>query len=316
MFNGSSTNDNSIMSSTRPDHLALGYSSHPANHSQPRSNSPSSNNSPIDSLPSAGRSPFGLPGGMMQSGNMGNAPRSGNGSPSHDMGSASRLFSKRCAPPKVCHICLQTNPTYRAREIQAQEGIPGLPLNPWGGPPTSGNSTPLRENIPESPTDGFPDFAQLPTPDALPQTRRTRAGTLPSRLPPAGPPPGLTGLSGLPPKSARHTPSQSPFGTAPSPGLEPVDQPGNSALLSRLRAGSLPQRSQYAPLPGTSSPFGPSIFSSWNPSGVNRERGSTLASIASVGSNGPSSPSQSQFSNPGAGESDVHMRTLDYLGLA
>ena len=252
----------------------------------------------------------------MQSGNMGNAPRSGNGSPSHDMGSASRLFSKRCAPPKVCHICLQTNPTYRAREIQAQEGIPGLPLNPWGGPPTSGNSTPLRENIPESPTDGFPDFAQLPTPDALPQTRRTRAGTLPSRLPPAGPPPGLTGLSGLPPKSARHTPSQSPFGTAPSPGLEPVDQPGNSALLSRLRAGSLPQRSQYAPLPGTSSPFGPSIFSSWNPSGVNRERGSTLASIASVGSNGPSSPSQSQFSNPGAGESDVHMRTLDYLGLA
>lgn len=87
-------------------------------------------------------------------------------------------------------------------------------------------------------------------------------------------------------------------------------------MLSRLRAGSMPQRSQYAPLPGTSSPFGPSIFSSWNPTGMNRERGSTLASIASVGSNGPSSPSQSQFSNQGTGESDVHMRTLDYLGLA
>lgn len=150
----------------------------------------------------------------------------------------------------------------------------------------------------------------------MPHTRRARAGTLPSRLPPAGPPPGLTGLTGLPPKSARHTPSQSPFGAAPSPGLEPVDQPGGSTLLSRLRAGSLPQRSQYTPLPGTSSPFGPSIFSSWNPAGMNRERGSTLASIASVGSNGPSSPSQSQFSNQGTGESDVHMRTLDYLGLA
>lgn len=49
--------------------------------------------------------------------------------------------------------------------------------------------------------------------------------------------------------------------------------------------------------------------------GVGRERGSTLASIASVGSNGTSSPSQSQFSKEGAGESDVHMRTLDYLGL-
>ena len=49
---------------------------------------------------------------------------------------------------------------------------------------------------------------------------------------------------------------------------------------------------------------------------MGRERGSTLASIASVGSNGPSSPSQSQISNQGPGESDVHMRTLDYLGLA
>ena len=93
-----------------------------------------------------------------------------------------------------------------------------------------------------------------------------------------------------------------------------------SSLLSRLRAGSMPQRSQFAPLPSTASPFGPSIFSSWNPAAttgnIGRERGSTLASIASVGSNGPSSPAQSQFSREGGGESDVHMRTLDYLGLA
>ncbi len=45
---------------------------------------------------------------------------------------------------------------------------------------------PLAENIPESPTDGFPDFAQLPTPDSLPSTRRARAGTVPSRFPAGG----------------------------------------------------------------------------------------------------------------------------------
>lgn len=78
----------------------------------------------------------------------------------------------------------------------------------------------------------------------------------------------------------------------------------------------MPQRSPFSNMPSTASPFGPSIFSSWNPAGVGRERGFTLASIASAGSNGPSSPSQSHFSKEGGGESDVHMRTLDYLGLA
>ncbi|KAG5930743.1 hypothetical protein E4U53_002145 [Claviceps sorghi] len=225
--------------------------------------------------------------------------RSGAGSPSHEMAGSSRLFSKR------------------AREIQAQEGISGLPLNPWGGPPTSGNSTPLRENIPESPTtDGFPGFSPLPLPDGIPQPRRARAGTVPSRLP-GGPVNGLVNIHHLAAKSARATPSQSPFGKSPSPTLDQNDNTsGGSALLSRLRAGSMPQRSPFSTMPGSSSPFGPSIFSSWNPAGVGRERGSTLASIASVGSNGPSSPAQSQFSKEGAGDSDVHMRTLDYLGLA
>ncbi|KAG6004234.1 hypothetical protein E4U21_001292 [Claviceps maximensis] len=224
--------------------------------------------------------------------------RSGAGSPSHEMAGSSRLFSKR------------------AREIQAQEGITGIPLNPWGGPPTSGNSTPLRENIPESPTDGFPGFTPLPLPDGIPQPRRARAGTVPSRLP-GGPVNGLVNIHHLAAKSARATPSQSPFGKSPSPSLDQTDNaPGGSTLLSRLRAGSMPQRSPFNTMPGSNSPFGPSIFSSWNPAGVGRERGSTLASIASVGSNGPSSPAQSQFSKEGAGDSDVHMRTLDYLGLA
>ncbi|KAL6869498.1 hypothetical protein ACO1O0_000824 [Amphichorda felina] len=149
------------------------------------------------------------------------------------------------------------------------------------------------------------------------QPRRARAGTVPSRFSPGGAGAGHLAVPGVGHNSARNTPSQSPFNKTPSPGLEAVDStPGGSALLSRLRAGSMPQRSQLPPLPASNSPFGPSIFSSWNPTSVGRERGSTLASIASVPSNGPSSPSQSQFSREGGNESDVHMRTLDYLGLA
>ncbi|KAK7749232.1 hypothetical protein SLS62_008311 [Diatrype stigma] len=224
---------------------------------------------------------------------MSGTTRSGAGSPSHETPGSSRLFSKR--------------------EIQAQEGVTGMPAYPWGGPPTSGNSTPLRENIPESPTDGFPDFAPLPTPDSLPSTRRARAGTVPSRFPVGavgtGQPNSVPSLSS---HSSRPTPSQSPF-KSPSPNLnENTDAPRSSTLLSRLRAGSMPQRSPFAQIPGTSSPFGPSVFSTWNPTG--RERGNTLASIASVGSNGPSSPAQSAKEGPG--DNDVHMRTLDYLGLA
>ncbi|KAH6693995.1 hypothetical protein F5X68DRAFT_48227 [Plectosphaerella plurivora] len=285
------------MSTSRPDQLPIGYPTQSA--SLTRSTSPQANTSPVDpTSASALRSTFGPPPGLGAASKMANNTRSGAGSPSHDLSGAGRLFSKR------------------AREIQAQEGIPGIPLNPWGGPPTSGNSTPLRENIPESPTDGFPDFVQLPTPESLTQVRRPRAGTVPSRFSPGG--------IGLPPavvKSARQTPSHTPFKST-SPGLEMPDAAStssSSALLSRLRAGSMPQRSPFAPgahTPG-GSPFGPSIFSSsWNPAGVGRERGATLASIASIGSNGPSSPSQSQYSREGGGENDVHMRTLDYLGLA
>ncbi|KJZ78954.1 hypothetical protein HIM_01727 [Hirsutella minnesotensis 3608] len=276
--------------------MAPGYSPrHSA--SQNRAQSPSANGPPSTESPA--RPHFSLAGGINHNGIMAGNSRSGAGSPSHDMPGSSRLYSKR------------------AREIQAQEGIPGLPINPWGGPPTSGNSTPLRENIPESPTDGFPDFSQLPTPETLPQTRRARAGTVPSRFSPGGPASGLLNVPSLAAKSARATPAQTPFNKSPSPGLDHLDNSSSgSALLSRLRAGSMPQRSPFAGMPGTASPFGPSIFSSWNPTGVGRERGSTLASIASVGSNGPSSPSQSHFSKEGGGESDVHMRTLDYLGLA
>ncbi|KAI0552910.1 hypothetical protein F4679DRAFT_571356 [Xylaria curta] len=286
------------MSSARSEHLSIGYP--PKSAGSQRSTSPVTHISPIESPSGSSiKSPFGMSGVMNPASKIGGASRSGAGSPSHDgtPGSA-RLYSKR------------------AREIQAQEGIPGLPVtNPWGGPPTSGNSTPLRENIPESPTDGFPDFAQLPTPDSLPSTRRARAGTVPSRFPAVNVGNGLHNIPTLSTQSSRPTPSHTPFNKTPPPGLtENTAASQSSALLSRLRAGSMPQRSPFSHGPGTSSPFGPSVFSTWNPSG--RERGNTLASIASIGSNGPSSPAQSAMSKDGPGDNDVHMRTLDYLGLA
>ena len=240
-------------------------------------------------------------------------------------------MSAFCHPFPPCpSFCLQSavltphwEKKHSAREIQAQEGVSVLPANPWGGPPTSGNSTPLRESIPESPTDAFPDFTNLPTPDSLPQTRRARAGTVPSRFPPGGAGNALLGIPSLAANASRPSPSQTPF-KSPSPGLDAPSTTSasnnpstTSTLLSRLRAGSMPQRSPFAGthVPGTSSPFGPSIFSSWNPPG-GRERGNTLASIASIGSNGPSSPAQSHFSREGNVENDVHIKTLDYLGLA
>jgi protein JSN1 len=264
---------------------------------QPRSGSSTAATSPIEPPSSAGapsstgsaRLPIGA--GLTQQSSMSSLRT---GSPSHEYGS--RLYSKR------------------AREIQAQEGI-GSQV--WG-PPTSGNSTPLRETIPESPNgDSFPDFS-TPSLDAPAGAGgavrgRTRAGTLPSRFSPAA---GLSILSpqtsGLISKTSRPTPSTSPF----KPGSStPTDvtgfptTPGSSAaktsLLQRLRAGSMPQRPGMLP---SSGPFGPSIFNTtWN----SRDRSTTLASIRS--SEGPTSPAQSSFSRDSLADTDV--RTLDYLGL-
>lgn len=206
---------------------------------------------------------------------------------------------------------------YSAREIQQQEGLsPQI----WGGPPTSGSghSTPLRETIPESPgSDSFPDFnaeagqASSGSPNnnsaSSSATRRTRAGTVPSRFPAMGP------LTGSASKSNRVTPSTSPYPGSSSPSH--ADQQANSgaplasssaALLSRLRAGSMPQRGLInTSASNTQNPFGygNSLFASnWL---AGRERASTLQSIRS--SDGPSSPN--------ASPADNDVRTLDYLGL-
>ncbi|KAK5108767.1 hypothetical protein LTR62_007827 [Meristemomyces frigidus] len=217
------------------------------------------------------------------------AGRAGAGSPSKEFGS--RLFPKR------------------AREIQAQEGLtPQI----WGPPTTgSGHSTPLRETIPESPgSDSFPDFdadqasagAASSTPAAS-SSRRARAGTVPSRFPPIS---SLnSSQTSLLPKTGRVSGSNSPYGTNTPPNdlqaLAGAQLASNAALLSRLRAGSMPHWNYI----GSGSPFGSSLFASnWM---AGRDRASTLQSIRSSG-DAPSSPRDLP--------SDNDVRTLDYLGLA
>ena len=196
-----------------------------------------------------------------------------------------------------------------AREIQAQEG---LTTNMWG-PPASGGSTPLREMIPESPSqDGFPDFLPPSENNVQSPVRRTRAGTVPSRFSPGGASPVTNNSQALLPKTSRPTPSTSPFRSASLLAADNSNSgsfPGNatSALLSRLRAGSMPQRASYVESPN---PFGSSLFS--NGWGSGRDRAPTLTSIRS--SDGPDSPSQLSFSKDSLADTDV--KTLDYLGLA
>ncbi|KAJ9639359.1 hypothetical protein H2199_006392 [Coniosporium tulheliwenetii] len=283
------------MGSSRPEHhINLNYLPQLVPPGQ-RSGSSTAATSPIE--PPSGntvRYPLGSGNGVGNIGSAAVGSRLGTGSPSHEFG-GSRLFSKR------------------AREIQAQEG---LAPQVWG-PPTSGNSTPLRETIPESPNgDSFPDF-NIPVtepPVSQASTRRARAGTLPSRFSPASASNPPSSQPSLLPKTSRPTPSTSPFKPGSHTPTEPPLYPTNStsmaakaALLSRLRAGSMPQRASY--VSSSSSPFGSSVFSSSWTSG--RDRGSTLASIQS--SNGPSSPAQSSFSRDSLADTDV--KTLDYLGL-
>ncbi|KAJ5088300.1 hypothetical protein N7456_011916 [Penicillium angulare] len=249
--------------------------------SQPMSGTSTGRSSPSDLAGSgSAKAPFGPPGSI-------GAARLGAGSPSELGG---RLYPKR------------------AREIQAQEGVSP---NIWG-PPTSGHSTPLRENIPESPSqDSFPDLIPTSNGSLSGSGRRARAGTVPSRFPPMATLSELDLQQPFMSQTSRPTPSTSPFRP---PGVSGIDTGANvvssgapnPAMLSRLRAGSMPQRSG---LLGSTNPFGPSLFSSnWS---TGRERATTLTSIRS--SEDPTSPSASSFSRDGLTDSD---RTLDYLGLA
>jgi len=92
----------------------------------------------------------------------------------------------------------------------------------------------------------------------------------------------------------------------PGYGAGSVGDMGKATLLSRLRAGSMPQRPGFMP---AASPFGLPIFSTSYAS--SRDRSNTLASIRS--GDAPSSPAQSHFSRDSIADNDV--KTLDYLGL-
>ncbi len=212
--------------------------------------------------------------------------RVGAGSPSHEQ--TSRLFPKR------------------TRELQSATS---LSPNIWG-PPTSGTSTPLFE-IPESPSqDGFPNLVPLTDSGINSPARRGRAGTLPSRMSPAGNMNGVN-TAQTASKTSRPTPTTSPFRPVSTSAAEnafnnAAANTSSATLLSRLRAGSMPQRSNFLGQPGL---FGASSFGSgWG----SRARAATLTSIHS--SEDPSSPQQSSFSKDGMTDNGV--RTLDYLGLA
>ncbi|KAJ5717976.1 hypothetical protein N7488_003622 [Penicillium malachiteum] len=248
--------------------------------SQPMSGTSTGRSSPSDLAGSGtAKAPFGSAGSI-------GAARLGAGSPS-ELGT--RLYK-------------------RTREIQAQEGVSP---NIWG-PPTSGHSTPLRENIPESPSqDSFPDLISTSNGSITGSGRRARAGTVPSRFPPMATLNELELQQPFMSQTSRPTPSTSPFRP---PGVSGIDTAAkvassgapNPAMLSRLRAGSMPQRGG---LLNSGNPFGPSLFSShWS---TGRDRATTLTSIRS--SEDPTSPSVSSFSRDGLTDSD---RTLDYLGLA
>ena len=181
----------------------------------------------------------------------------------------------------------------------------------WG-PPASGGSTPLREAIPESPSqDGFPDLVPPSESKSQSPARRVRAGTLPSRFAPGGLAPGTSSPGSWSSKSARPTPSSSPFKASTVLGDESwaslnASQLPKSNLLSRLRAGSMPQRSSLLEGPN---PFGTTVFStSW----FNwRERASAWPRIRSA--DAPESPNQPSGSKDSLNDADL--KTLGYIGL-
>ena len=184
----------------------------------------------------------------------------------------------------------------------------------WGPPTASGLSTPLRETIPESPGDDtFPDLgnsnADASGPQRAGSNRRGRAGTVPSQFPGA---PGSLAQQSSARSSARQTPSTSPFRPASNSITGGVSRSnsgasaaaGKNALLSRVRAGSTPQRPSL--LSNSSSPFASSLFSTnWI---ANRDRANTYSGSQSKDPSSPNSAFQRDFS-------DTDVKTLDYLGL-
>ncbi|KAF8520221.1 hypothetical protein BU17DRAFT_46904 [Hysterangium stoloniferum] len=198
----------------------------------------------------------------------------------------------------------------RAREIQAEQGLPGTPGHyrppalrvlaqggsPSGETPPNTSVTGPREN--ESP---------LP-PTNYPQNfRRARAGTLPSNVSLAAQRFAST-LESTPASPVydgdSYSQLSSPVAASPTtrPGLRHSASISSSSVASernsRLRSGSL-----TLPSSGLSNAFGPSIFSS---SWLTNSRGSTIPTLDEI-------RSTTSMDSVVGEEFDVH--TLDYLGL-
>ena len=150
----------------------------------------------------------------------------------------------------------------------------------------------------------------IPSTETSAGIRRARAGTVPSRFTNnSNPPDELAGLS-LQPKHAASsidlvshaanlviTPPSSVTPVRHPPYHPPPTTQTSSSAAARLRSGSLTlPRSLYQS--SSSTPFGPSIFSS--------------SYVSRVGLS-PASPAQSAFSRD---DEQTPVRTLDYLGLA
>ena len=142
--------------------------------------------------------------------------------------------------------------------------------------------------------------------------RRGRAGTAPSRPPPGlAPPVGAIGQQpGQAVAGARQETTGSPFRPGSASLVETIGSLSAStspasaaALLSRIRAGSMPQR---ASLLSSQTPFGPTVFST----SYNRGRASTLSGLLP---DSPSSPPTGGYRKDSLNDTDI--RTLDYLGL-
>lgn len=185
-----------------------------------------------------------------------------------------------------------------------------------GSSNSSPSKTPAEPMIPEG--IGYPSslavhfnvlsnyvIADVPSTESSPGVRRARAGTVPSRF--NNPLEDIAKIS-LQPKHASSTVdlvSQANILSTPPAAVTPVRHPSyhppaqttsSSSAASRLRSGSLTlPRSLYQ---SSSTPFGPSIFSS---------------SYVSRAGLSPSSPAQSAFSRD---DEQTPVKTLDYLGLA
>ncbi|KAJ5101543.1 hypothetical protein NUU61_003765 [Penicillium alfredii] len=164
-----------------------------------------------------------------------------------------------------------------------------------GAPLPAAIQPPLRENIPESPSqDSFPDLLPSTSGSIGNSGRRARAGTVPSRFPPMGTLSEVDLNQPFMSQTSRPTPSTSPF--RPPGGIR-------NGLECRYHELSWCAKSGYAIAP-----------SSWLDAPKEQSPGNWQSFRPIAVFHQLVDGTQSSFSRDGLTDSDV--KTLDYLGLA